>query len=225
MTSPALSVPDLSSNGRTMITPGNHQISCWPEKPGVMADAPLQLLAKRTHGVVTLCALRIQLGRPSFEVDSACGADGHTPLRNFDIPHAPSLVTAGPNLTRPLQSAVGARLQSVPGQASLRPNLGLPLRQCLRCMGRRLHPPLGAQTRRPLEQQYKVVLFPRPTARLPQFAASPQHPHHPRSTTSRATGWKNAPSFRACVTKLELWANCNPWPLPWDSNTPELNRY
>ena len=70
--------------------------------------------SQRTHGVVTSCALRIQLGCPSFEVDSACGADGHTPPRNFDIPHAPSLVTAGPNLTRPLQSAVGAHLQSVP---------------------------------------------------------------------------------------------------------------
>ena len=28
MTFPALSVPDPSSNGRTMITPGRHPISC-----------------------------------------------------------------------------------------------------------------------------------------------------------------------------------------------------
>ena len=79
-----------------------------------MADAPQQLLARRTHGVVTSCALRIQLVRPSFGVDNAYGADGHTPPWNFDIPRAPSLETADPNLTRPLQSAVGAHLPSVP---------------------------------------------------------------------------------------------------------------
>ena len=39
-TFPALSVPDPSSSGRTMITPGNHPTSCWPEKPGVMDDIP-----------------------------------------------------------------------------------------------------------------------------------------------------------------------------------------
>ena len=41
-------------------------------------------------------------------------------------------------------------------------------------------------------------------------------PHHPHSTTSPVTGWRNVPSFLACVMKLELWAICNPWPLPWE---------
>ena len=44
--------------------------------------------------------------------------------------------------------------------------------------------PPDAQIRRLLEQQYRVVLFPHLTARLPQFAANPQRPHNPRSTTS-----------------------------------------
>ena len=34
------------------------------------------------------------------------------------------------------------------------------------------------------------------------------------STTSPVTGWRNVPSFLACAMKLELWAICNPWPLP-----------
>ena len=76
-------------------------------------------------------------------------------------------------------------------------------------------PPLDARIHRPLEQQYKVVLFPHLTARLPQFTASPQRPHNPLSTTSLVTGWRNVPSFLACAMKLELWAICNPWPLPW----------
>ena len=77
-------------------------------------------------------------------------------------------------------------------------------------------PPLDARICRPLVQQCKVVLFPHLTARLPQFAASPQRPHHPRFTTSLVTGWRNVPSFLACAMKLELWAICNLWPLPWD---------
>ena len=39
-TFPALSVPDPSSSGRTMITPGRPLTSCWPEKPGVTDAAP-----------------------------------------------------------------------------------------------------------------------------------------------------------------------------------------
>ena len=30
-----------SSSGRTMITPGRHPTSCWPEKPGITDVAPL----------------------------------------------------------------------------------------------------------------------------------------------------------------------------------------
>ena len=79
-----------------------------------MHDIPLSLLARHTPGVGTSCTLRIQLGRPSFGVDSAYGADGHTPPRNFDIPHAPSPEIADPNLTRLLQAAVSAHLPWVP---------------------------------------------------------------------------------------------------------------
>ena len=39
-TFPALSVPDPSSSGRTMITPGRHLTSCWPEKPGITDIVP-----------------------------------------------------------------------------------------------------------------------------------------------------------------------------------------
>ena len=81
--------------------------------------------------------------------------------------------------------------------------------------GKTQSPPLGTRIRRPLKQQYKVVLFPHLPVRLPQFAASPQRPHNPRSTTSQVTGWRNVPSFLACAMKLELWVICNPWPLPW----------
>ena len=79
-----------------------------------MDDVPPWLLARHTPGVGTSCALRIPLGRPSFGVASAYGADGHTPPRNSDIPHAPSLDPAGPNLTRPLPNAVSAHLPWVP---------------------------------------------------------------------------------------------------------------
>ena len=113
-TFPALSVPGPSSSGRTMITPGNRPTSCWPGKPGVMVDVPPWLLARLTPGAGTLCALRIQLGHPSFGVDSANGVDGPTPPRNLDMPRAPSLDPADPNLTRLLLNAVGAHLPWVP---------------------------------------------------------------------------------------------------------------
>ena len=65
-------------------------------------------------GVETSCALRIQLSRPFFGVDSANGMDGHTPPRNSDIPHTPSLDPADPNLTHPLPNAISAHLPWVP---------------------------------------------------------------------------------------------------------------
>ena len=63
-------------------------------------------------------------------------------------------------------------------------------------------PPLDAWIRGPLVQQCKVVLFPHPTARLSQFAASPQRPHHPRFTTSPVTGWRNVPSLSSLCDEI-----------------------
>ena len=132
LTSPALSAPDPLYNGRTMITPGNHQISCWLEKPGVMADVPLQLLAKRTHGVVTSCALRIQLGPPFLR-----GGQRLWHGRSYspsELRYTPRPVSRDRRSKSHSPASVCRRRTptSVQRQASLKPILGLALYQYLR---------------------------------------------------------------------------------------------
>ena len=96
-----------------MITPGRHPTSCWPEKPGVTDVAPLQLPARLTPGIGTLCDLRIQLSHPSFGVASAPGVVGRTPRWNSGTLHTPFLDPEDPNLTHLVPDAISAPLSWV----------------------------------------------------------------------------------------------------------------
>ena len=213
-TFPALSVQDPSSSGRTMITPGNCPTLCWPEKPGVMVDVP--------------------------PIASSQAYPRRRDIVHFENPTRPPFLRGGQHQWRE-RSYSPSELRYTPRPVSRprRSKSHSPTSECRRrtpTMGTLMtHPrnhshspsssvssvcgkmqsPLDARIHRLLEQQHKLVLFPHLTACLPQFGTSPQSHHNPCSTTSQVTGWRNVPSFLACVMKLELWAIFNPWPLPW----------